>query len=165
MRDGAATSASARLHASPHEPRSVDPSKIARVSLAAVGEPGAKPLRGVAPSQLSKSLPQRSQLVHQLGSGACPDIRRSNRPYATSFSSRSLFPESMRPPKPNSVEPPWYGTRMPGGVGGVASRGVPLSRSYVDSCHSRTPQGGRACQAYFRAMTKRLQRLYHQDGG
>ena len=31
----------------------------------------------------------------------------------------------MRPPKPNSVEPPWYGTRMPGGVGGVASRGVP----------------------------------------
>ena len=39
------------------------------------------------------------------------------------------FPKSMRPPKPNSVEPPWYGTRMPGGVGGVASRGVPLSRS------------------------------------
>ena len=29
----------------------------------------------------------------------------------------------------NSVEPPWYGTRFPGGVGGVASRGVPLSRS------------------------------------
>ena len=39
----------------------------------------------------------------------------------------------MRPPKPNSVEPPWYGTRMPGGVGGVASRGVPLSRSHVNS--------------------------------
>jgi RNA-directed DNA polymerase len=36
-------------------------------------------------------------------------------------------------PRANSVEPPWYGTRMPGGVGGVASRGVPLSRSHVDS--------------------------------
>src|SRR5208283_2201491 len=39
----------------------------------------------------------------------------------------------MRPPKPNSIEPPRYGTRMPGGVGGVASRGAPLSRSNVDS--------------------------------
>ena len=39
--------------ASPHEPRSVDPSKIARVSLAAVANQ-AKPLRGVAPSRHSK---------------------------------------------------------------------------------------------------------------
>ena len=31
--------------------------------------------------------------------------------------------------KLNPVEPPWYATRMPGGVGGVAPRGVPLSRS------------------------------------
>ena len=61
--------------------------------------------------------------------GACPDIRRSSKSYATPISSRSVFPKSERPPKPNSVEPPWYGTRMPGGVGGVASRGVPLSRS------------------------------------
>jgi hypothetical protein len=30
--------------------------------------------------------------------------------------------------KLNPVEPPWYVTRMPGGVGGVAPRGVPLSR-------------------------------------
>ena len=44
----------------------------------------------------------------------------------------------MRPPKPNSVEPPWYGTRMPGGVGGVASRGVPLSRSSPESGHLDT---------------------------
>ena len=36
---------------------------------------------------------------------------------------------SMSLPQPNPVEPPWYVTRMPGGVGGVASRGVPLSRS------------------------------------
>jgi hypothetical protein len=32
-------------------------------------------------------------------------------------------------PQHNPVEPPWYVTRMPGGVGGVAPRGVPLSRS------------------------------------
>ena len=31
--------------------------------------------------------------------------------------------------KLNPVEPPWYVTRMPGGVGGVVPRGVPLSRS------------------------------------
>ena len=31
--------------------------------------------------------------------------------------------------QPNPVEPPWYVTRMPGGVGGVAPRGDPLSRS------------------------------------
>src|ERR1700746_603337 len=39
--------------ASPHKPRSVDPSKIAFVSLAAVANQ-AKPLRGVAPSRHSK---------------------------------------------------------------------------------------------------------------
>ena len=33
--------------------------------------------------------------------------------YATTISSRSVFPESMRPPKPNSVEPPWYGPVCP----------------------------------------------------
>ena len=39
--------------ASPHKPRSVDPSKIASVSLAAMANP-AKPLRGVTPSRRSK---------------------------------------------------------------------------------------------------------------
>ena len=70
--------------------------------------------------------------------GACPDIRRSNKPYATTISSRSVFPESLRLPQPNSVEPPLVRTRMPGGVGGVASRGVPLSRSCANSDHSPT---------------------------
>ena len=37
----------------------------------------------------------------------------------------------MSPPKFNPIEPPWYVTRMPGGVGGAAPRGVPLSRSTV----------------------------------
>ena len=31
----------------------------------------------------------------------------------TTISSRSVFPESMRPPKPHSVEPPWYGPVCP----------------------------------------------------
>ena len=51
---GAATSASCQTSTEgPHEPRSVDPSKIARVSLAAVANQ-AKPLRGVMPSRHSK---------------------------------------------------------------------------------------------------------------
>src|SRR5258708_10345836 len=41
---------------------------------------------------------------------------------------RSQHPKA-RPCRPNPIEPPWYVTRMPGGVGGVAPRGVPLSRS------------------------------------
>jgi hypothetical protein len=40
--------------------------------------------------------------------------------------------------KLNPVEPPWYVTRMPGGVGGVAPRGVPLSRSSAHLCRRRT---------------------------
>ena len=31
----------------------------------------------------------------------------------------SVFPDSMSPPKFNPIEPPWYVTRMPGGVGGA----------------------------------------------
>jgi hypothetical protein len=65
----------------------------------------------------------------------------SNKPYPTTISSRSDFPKSMRPPKPNSVEPPWSGTRMPGGAGGVASQGVPLSRSWAVTAHSRADDG------------------------
>jgi hypothetical protein len=72
---------------------------------------------------------QRSLPVRQRGSGACPDTQRSNKPCATTISTHSVRPDSLSPPKLNPVEPPWYVTRMPGGVGGVASRGVPLSRS------------------------------------
>ncbi len=122
------------IFASPHKPRSVDPSKIAFVSLAAMANQ-AQPLRGVTPSRRSK-VPGGGRRWFTTGSGACPDIRRSSKPYATPISSRSIFPKSVRPPKPNSVEPPWYGTRMPGGVGGVALRGVPLSRSRANSGRS-----------------------------
>src|SRR6266478_2096951 len=58
--------------------------------------------------------------VRRRGSGKCPDTRRSNRPCATTISTPSVSPDSMSLPKPNPVEPPWYVTRMPGGVGGVA---------------------------------------------
>jgi hypothetical protein len=40
------------------------------------------------------------------------------------FDSLSL-PRLYISAKPNPVEPPWYVTRMSGGVGGVAPRGVP----------------------------------------
>jgi len=44
--------------------------------------------------------------------------------------------------KLNPVEPPWYVTRMPGGVGGEAPRGVPLSQcvpSMFDSLGVEVP--------------------------
>src|SRR5258706_7593212 len=39
----------------------------------------------------------------------------------------------------NPIEPPRYVTRMPGGVGGVAPRGVPLSRSSTQIGRSLYP--------------------------
>ena len=100
------------IFASSHEPRSVDPSKIAFVSLAAMANQ-ARPLRGVTPSRRSKvcrsgrSWFTNWALAHVRTSG------RSNKPYATIISSRSVFPASMHPPKPNSVEPPLVSYRMP----------------------------------------------------
>ena len=76
-----------------------------------------------------RSSMRRSPPVRRPVSGACPDIRRSNRPCATTISTHSVSPDSMSRSRLNPVEPPWYATRMPGGVGGVAPRGVPLSRS------------------------------------
>src|ERR1700730_16872345 len=80
-----------------------------------------------------RSSVQRSPPVRRRGSGACPDTRRSTRPCATTTSTHSVSPDSMSLFKPNPVEPPWYVTRMPGGVGGVIPRGVPLSRSLTQS--------------------------------
>ena len=72
-----------------------------------------QPCSTVEPHDLETGCRSGRSLVHQLGSGACPAIRRSNKPYVTTISSRSVFPKSMRPPKPNSVEPPWYGPVCP----------------------------------------------------
>src|SRR5215469_548222 len=85
-----------------HEPGGVDPPKITLVSLAAV----------------YRSSMQRSPPVPRPVSGACPDIRRSNRPCATTTSTHSVSPDSMSRFQLNPVEPPCYATRMPGGVGG-----------------------------------------------
>ncbi|GAC1299323.1 MAG: hypothetical protein NVSMB20_22750 [Bradyrhizobium sp.] len=60
----------------------------------------------------------RSYLWRQ--SGACQDTRRSNRPCATTTSIHLVSPDSMFRPRLNPIEPPWYATRMPGGVGGAA---------------------------------------------
>ena len=83
-----------------------------------------------------RSSMQRLPPVRRRGSGACRDTRRSNRPCATTLSTHSVSPDSMSLPKLNPVEPPWYVTRMPGGVGGAAPRGAPLSRSVTQSRHS-----------------------------
>jgi hypothetical protein len=56
---------------------------------------------------------------------ACQDTRRFNEHCATTTSTHSASPDSMCLSKPNPIEPPWYETRMPGGGGGVAPRGVP----------------------------------------
>jgi hypothetical protein len=93
-----------RDFASPHEPRSVDPSKIAFLSLAAAAN-RFKELchRGISKfnAAVAAACPRAS--------GECQDTRRSNRRWATAISIRSVFPESMRRPKLNSVEPPRYG--------------------------------------------------------
>jgi hypothetical protein len=46
-------------------------------------------------------------------SGACPDIRPSNRRCATRISTVSVFPASTFLPTLNPIEPPWYGPVCP----------------------------------------------------
>src|SRR5438093_6621618 len=79
---------------------------------------------------------QRSPPVRRRDSGACQDTRRFNKPCQTATSTRLVSPGSMSLFKLNPVEPPWYVSRMPGGGGGVAPRGVPLSRSSTLKSHS-----------------------------
>jgi hypothetical protein len=54
-----------------------------------------------------RSSMQRSPPVRRPGSGACPDIRRSNRPCATTISTHSVSPDSMSLSQLNPVEPPY----------------------------------------------------------
>src|SRR5205814_3244039 len=111
-----------------HQPGSVDPPKTTFVSLAAVAE-RAQPLQRTAPSRRTK--------VQCSGRGRFTDgvlvhvrtSRRFNKHCATTISTHSVSPDSMSLAQHNPVEPPWYVTRMPGGVGGAAPRGIPLSRS------------------------------------
>jgi hypothetical protein len=112
-----------------YEVGSVDPPKTTFVSLAAMGE-RAQPLQGTAPSWRSKV---QCCGCCRFADGLLAHVRTPGGPCATTPSSRSVFPASMSLLKLNLVEPPWYVTRMPGGVGGAAPRGVPLSRSISPS--------------------------------
>jgi len=51
--------------------------------------------------------------ARRLVSGACPDIRPSNRRCATRISTVSVFPASTFLPTLNPIEPPWYGPVCP----------------------------------------------------
>ena len=60
--------------------------------------------------------------------------RMSGHPAVQQALRNRLFDElelrnSTFPTRLNPVEPPWYRTRMPGGVGGAMPKGIPLSRS------------------------------------
>jgi hypothetical protein len=63
---------------------------------------------------------------HQAASGVCQDTRRSKRPSATTTLIHLASPDSTFRPRLNPVEPPWYETRMPGGVGGAAPKAPPI---------------------------------------
>ena len=65
--------------------------------------------------------------VLQPDSGECQAIRRFSKPFATTISIRSVYPELLYLQRLNSIEPPWYVTRMPGGVTGKAREGLPMS--------------------------------------
>src|SRR2546423_646126 len=56
-----------------------------------------------------RSSTRRLPPARRPGSGACQDIRRSNRLCATRISTASVFPDSMLLLKLNPIEPPWYG--------------------------------------------------------
>jgi hypothetical protein len=60
-----------------------------------------------------RSSMQRLLPARRPGSGACQDIRRSNRPCATRISTASVFGASMFLLKLNPIEPPWYGPVCP----------------------------------------------------
>jgi hypothetical protein len=82
----------------------------------ATGTIASKNCAGVA----YQSSEQRSRPVRRRVSGACQDTQRSKRPYVITTSIQSVSPDSMFRPRLNLIEPPWYVTRMPGGVGGAA---------------------------------------------
>ncbi len=84
------------------------------------GRTGTTASKNCAAEALQSSMP-RSPPVRRRDTGACQDTRRSKWPCATTFSTLSAYPDSMSLPKHNPIEPPWYVTRMPGGVGGAAS--------------------------------------------
>ena len=111
----------------PHEPRSVDPSKIAFVSLAAVAN-RAKPLQRTTPSwHIEVQCGGGGRVAH----GPLANVRS---PVGPTGAAQQLLRLARSPPnlraRPSltqSNRP--VRIRMPGGVGGAVPRGIPLSRS------------------------------------
>jgi hypothetical protein len=64
-------------------------------------------------AEACRSSTRRSRPDRRRGSGVWQDTRRFNRPYATTFSTNSDFPDSTFPSRLNPVEPPWYGPVCP----------------------------------------------------
>jgi hypothetical protein len=77
----------------------VDSPKITHVSLAAAAK-RAKPLQGTAPTwRFEVPRSGRGRIANAVMAGERRDIPQFNRRYATSISTRSVFPESMFPSK------------------------------------------------------------------
>jgi hypothetical protein len=136
--DGAATSASAKPRGCSPTWRRGSAEDYARI-FGDSGRMGTTASMNCAVVAYRRSM-QRSPPVRPPGSGICRGIRRSNRPCATTTSTHSVFPDSMSLFQLNPVEPPRYATRMPGGVGGVAPRGVPLSLRQPSPLTRRWPR-------------------------
>jgi hypothetical protein len=54
-------------------------------------------------------------------------IQRSNKHCAITISTQSVFRELPNHVTLNPIEPPWYVTRIPGGVKGKTREGLPMS--------------------------------------
>src|SRR5262249_11670049 len=72
-----------------------------------------QPLQRNCDSVACQSFTRRLLPARRPVSGACPDIRPSNRLCATRISTVSVFPASTFLPTPNPIEPPWYGPVCP----------------------------------------------------
>src|SRR6516225_10099795 len=105
--------------------------------------------RRIAPKALAKFKTQIRDITRRTRGVSLPRLVEELTPYLigwrgyfgfcpTATSTRSVSPDSISLSQLNPVEPPWYVTRMPGGVGGVAPRGVPLSRSTAHPSRSRS---------------------------
>ena len=88
----------------------------------------------------TRRLPPARQPV----SGACPDIRRSNRPCATRISTVSVFPASTFLRTLTPIEPPWYGPVCPvvweGRRREASPYPDPCPIPAIDGCQSKTPR-------------------------
>ena len=110
----------------------VDSPEAPDVPLAAMAD-WAAPLPRTAPTRRLEVQRSSRRRVTDGGSGACPATPSSSKPCATAISIRSVFRDSVCLPMLNSIEPPWYVTRMPGGVTGKAREGLPMS---INACYS-----------------------------